>query len=92
VAYFMVSVDDLDTNKRFAAQEGADFPMLSDPERKAALAYGVVTSTQGRAKRWTFYIGGDGKILFIDKDSRSQTTTAGETLIAKLTELGVKKK
>ena len=36
VAYFMVSVDDPETNKKFADQEGADFPMLSDPAKTTA--------------------------------------------------------
>jgi peroxiredoxin Q/BCP len=34
VAYFMASVDDAATNKKFAEQEMANFPMLSDPDKK----------------------------------------------------------
>jgi peroxiredoxin Q/BCP len=89
VAYFMVSVDDPDTNKKFAEQEDADFPLLSDPEKKVAEAYGVLGTT-GMARRWMFFIGTDGKILFIEK--APHTADAGEYLTAKLTELGVKKK
>lgn len=93
VDYFMASVDDADTNKKFAEQEQANFPMLSDPSRKVAAAYGVVPdTTSGVAKRWTFYIGGDGKILFIDKNVNPNVKTAGTDLAAKLTELGAKKK
>jgi peroxiredoxin Q/BCP len=90
VVYFMASVDDAAKNKSFAEQEQADFPLLSDPERTVALAYGVVTSPTGVAKRYTFYIGGDGKILFVDK--MVKTATAGTDLAAKLAELGTKKK
>ena len=43
----------------------------------------------GLAKRWTFYIGKDGKILFIDK--AVQVDTAGADVAAKLAELGVPK-
>lgn len=89
VAYFMVSVDDAETNKRFAQEHDADFPILSDPGKTVAAAYGVLGTT-GLARRWTFYIGPDGRILFIDKAVR--TGTAGEDLAAKLAELGVKKK
>ena len=89
VAYFMVSVDDAETNKKFADQEGADFPMLSDPAKTTAAAYGVLSS-RGFANRWTYYIGPDGKILFIDKAVK--TGTAGADLAAKLGELGVKKR
>ena len=38
----MISVDTLDDNKAFAAKEHADFPMLADPEKKVAVAYGVI--------------------------------------------------
>jgi peroxiredoxin Q/BCP len=87
----MVSVDDAETNKRFAEEHDADFPILSDPNRTVAPAYGVLNSrTPPRANRWTFYIGPDGKILYIDKDVR--TGNAGEDMITRLEALGVKKK
>jgi peroxiredoxin Q/BCP len=41
----------------------------------------------GVAKRWTFYIGKDGKILAIDKDVK--VDTAGADVAARLAELGV---
>ena len=41
----------------------------------------------GLAKRWTFYIGKDGKVLFIDKEVK--VDTAGADIAAKLAELGV---
>jgi peroxiredoxin Q/BCP len=40
---------------------------LSDPTKKTAKAYGVVTTLRPFPHRWTFYIGKDGKILKIDK-------------------------
>ena len=83
----MVSVDDADTNKKFATEHDADYPILSDPEKPVATAYGVLGTT-GTARRWTFYIGADGKILFIDKAVK--TATAGEDLAAKLGELADK--
>lgn len=86
----MVSVDTPEDNKRFAEQEQADFPMLSDPSRAAALAYGVVTSATGSARRWMFFIGPDGKILHIE--TANHTADAGTFLAAKLEELKVKKK
>ena len=39
------------------------------------------------ARRWTFYIGKDGKILAIDRDV--QPPTAGEDIAAHLATLGV---
>lgn len=83
----MVSVDDAETNKKFATEHEADFPMLSDPAKGVANTYGVLGTT-GLARRWTFYIGADGKILFIDK--AVQAANAGEGLVTKLGELADK--
>src|SRR5689334_1610890 len=91
VAYFMASVDTQEKNKQFADQEQANFPMLSDTDKKVATAYGVLGSS-GLANRWTFYIAPDGKIQFIDKNVNPTVATAGEVLAKKLDELGVKKK
>jgi thioredoxin-dependent peroxiredoxin len=85
----MISVDTPEENKAFAEKEQADFPMLSDPAKKTATAYGVLGPT-GLARRWTFYIGPDGRIL--DIDQKVSTGTAGADLAAKLKALGVKTK
>ena len=82
-------MDDADTNKKFAVETEADYPILSDPEKKVATAYGVLGAS-GFASRWTFYIGPDGKILDIDK--KISVKTAGEDVVKKLEALGVKKK
>ena len=52
--------------------------------------YGVLMPVVGVAKRWTFYIGKDGKVLFIDKEVK--VDTAGADIAAKLAELGVARK
>lgn len=72
-AYFMASVDPLVENKGFAAQTGADFPLLSDEDKSVAKAYGVL-QWRGFAKRQTFYIGQDGRILKIDANIRPETS------------------
>ena len=105
VAYFMASTDTPEKNADFAKQEEANFPMLSDPDKKVAAAYGVLgpAGTAARATRWTFYIAPDGTIQFIDKTVNQQiqeltsgscTTDCGPgpKLAAKLAELKVKKK
>ena len=102
VAYFMASVDTPEKNLEFAKMEQANFPLLSDTDKKVATAYGVL-SPRGTANRWTFYIGPDGNIQFIDKTVGAQiqelnsgtcTTNCGPgpKLAAKLGELNVKKK
>jgi peroxiredoxin Q/BCP len=91
VAYFMASVDTPELNKQFADKESANFPLLSDPEKKAATAYGVL-SPGGTARRWTFYIAPDGKIAKVETDGTKHTLTAGAELIASLNALKVPKK
>jgi thioredoxin-dependent peroxiredoxin len=86
VTYFMASVDPLEQNKGFAEQEKADFPLLSDPTKATATAYGVL-SPGGLARRWTFYIGKDGKILGIDKEVKP--ATSAEDMVSKLGEFHV---
>ena len=88
--YFAASVDDVDTNKKFAEHVEADYPILSDPEKKVATAYGVVTPERQVAQRWTFYIGPDGRIAAIDR--KVSPSTAGEDVVKKLDELRVKKR
>jgi peroxiredoxin Q/BCP len=87
VAYFAASTDTAQKNKEFAESLGADFPILADPDKEAAEPYGVLMPVVGLAKRSTFYIGKDGKILFIDQSVK--VDTAGADIAAKLAELGV---
>ena len=84
-----MSVDTPEENKKFAEHVEADYPILSDPAKEVATAYGVL-GKMGFASRWTFYIAPDGKILHIDKAVK--TTSAGADVAAKLAELGVAKR
>ena len=86
VSYFMASVDALETNQEFAAETEADFPLLSDPSKEVAEAYDVL-AFYGLPSRHTFYIGKDGKILFIDRQINA--ATSAEDMAAKLEELGI---
>jgi peroxiredoxin Q/BCP len=84
-----VSVDDAKTNKEFAEHVDADYPILADPTKETAKAYGVL-GAMGMAARWTFYVSPDGRIIHIDKSVG--TSTAGQDVAAKLAELGVVRK
>jgi thioredoxin-dependent peroxiredoxin len=85
--YFAVSVDRADTNRAFARSLGLDYPLLSDPFKSIAKAYGVVDEDQPFASRWTFYIGADGRILYVDK--QVSPGTQGKTIAVRLSELGI---
>ena len=98
--YFMASTDSIEKNTEFAKatkvmlngnevlKKEADFPLLSDPTKEVATAYGVLNA-RGTASRWTFYIGKDGRILAIDKAVKP--ATSAEDMIAKFEELHVGK-
>jgi peroxiredoxin Q/BCP len=98
VTYFMASVDKLEDNIAFAKattvklgqniveKKEADFPMLADPTKATATAYGVVNE-RGFANRWTFYVDKSGKIAAIEM--KVNPATSAEDMIAKLAELRV---
>jgi len=90
VAYFAASVDQPETNKRFAESLELSYPILSDPDKHVARAYGVVGGLMPWASRWTFYVGADGRILYIDKDV--SPSTAGADVVARLKALGAPRK
>jgi peroxiredoxin len=56
-----VSMDDLDTQKRFAQSLGLPFPLAADPSGEVASAFGVKNGSY--ADRVTFVIGPDGQVL-----------------------------
>ena len=89
VTYFMASVDPIAKNKEFAASENADFPLLSDPTKETAKAYGVLMAL-GFASRQTFYIGTDGKIIAVDRKVNPET--AAQDIAAELGKLGIPKR
>jgi len=86
VQLFAASVDSPAENARFAESLGIGYPILSDPSRDVAAAYGVL-SRSGYASRWTFYIGVDRRILAIDKAVRA--ASHGGDVAERLGELGV---
>jgi thioredoxin-dependent peroxiredoxin len=102
VAYFMASVDPIEDNIAFAKattvklgenvveKKEADFPMLSDPSKATAKAYGVLNEQRGFANRWTFYIDKSGKVAAIDTAVRP--ATSAEDMMARLDQLKVAKK
>jgi peroxiredoxin Q/BCP len=92
VTYFMISIDPLEQNTKFGEEHKADFPLLSDPTKATADAYGVMGDFTKFGlgmlpNRWTFYIGKDGRIMAIEK--KVAPATAAEDMASKLQELGV---
>jgi thioredoxin-dependent peroxiredoxin len=86
VAYFTASVDPAEQNEKFAKSLDLDYPILSDPDKTVANAYGVM-SPRGFSNRWTFYIDKDGIIKEIDK--KVNTAKAADDVISKVKSLGL---
>ncbi len=63
--------------------------MRADVDGSVAKAYGVRHPLMGFPRRWTFYIGKDGKLLHVDRDVKAGT--AGPDMAKRLAELGVAK-
>jgi peroxiredoxin Q/BCP len=87
VAYFTASTDDADTNTKFAKSLSASYPILADPTKATATAFGVVHEGRAVPERWTFYIDKDGIIRAIDK--QINTSNAAPDTLAKLQSLGL---
>ncbi len=87
VAYFTASVDKPEDNMKFAEKYGFAFPVLSDPTKETAKAYGVVGGVRPFAQRWTFYIDKEGVIKEIDK--KINNPQAGTDIGAKIKTLGL---
>jgi len=77
----MISVDTPEDNKKFAE--------MHDVSKEIATKYGVLAPA-GFARRWTFYIAPDGKILHID--NAVKPASSGPDMVAKLAELNIAKR
>jgi peroxiredoxin Q/BCP len=66
-----------------------DYPILSDPSKETAKAYGVLND-RGMANRWTYFIDKNGKVAAVEQ--KVNVENHGKDIAAKLNELGVAKK
>lgn len=82
----MASTDSEADNRGFAEKNEASFPILSDPSKEMAKAYGVL-SDGGYARRWTYYIDAEGTVVEIDKEVDPRS--AGDDLVEHLSTLDV---
>ena len=64
ITVFGCSVDNADAHRQFAKKYGLPFPLLLDPDKKIAKAYGADNGIPilGLDKRVTYVIGADGRI------------------------------
>ena len=60
-----VSLDSVDSHKKFTSKYKLPFPLISDKEKRIATAYGVLKDTGTSASRVTFIIDKAGKVAKI---------------------------
>ncbi|MBN9413996.1 MAG: redoxin domain-containing protein [Candidatus Eremiobacteraeota bacterium] len=89
VALFAISVDKPEDNKTFAENLKLPYPILSDPSRETAKAYGVLKGAPVSARN-TIYIGKDGKVLLVDDSIKTETAAAD--MLKHFEQLGIEKK
>jgi peroxiredoxin Q/BCP len=68
-----VSFDSADSHKKFIAQYNLNFTLLADPEGKIVDLYDVKMPMMKMAKRTSFLIGTDGKIVHVTDAMSPQT-------------------
>jgi thioredoxin-dependent peroxiredoxin len=85
-----VSVDGIESHKKFCAKEGINFRLLADTERKVAEAYGSLTNllVTKLAARNTFLIDPQGKIARVFP--KVSPAKHSQEVLAALDELGAK--
>ena len=73
-----VSIDDVESHKKFSEKHGLPFPILADASKETAKKYGVLKSYLGTmelAKRDTFLIDPQGKVVkhYADVDPKADS-------------------
>jgi peroxiredoxin Q/BCP len=75
-----VSVDSLNTQKKFSEKYNSTFPLISDKEKKIVNTYGVLNEKGTSAQRVTFIIDENGKIIEILKNLKKAEEHADRAL------------
>jgi len=73
-----VNGDPQEANDRFRESLGLPFPLVGDPEGAILKAYQVRWPIIGIAKRVTYVIGRDRRILSVFRNERDMTAHAGK--------------
>ena len=79
-----ISTDAAPTLAHWAKELGAEFPLLSDHDRKISALYGVLIEQSGMANRTTFVIDMEGKIAYIEEGSAAIDISGADTACSRL--------
>lgn len=72
-----ISTDEVAAQQKFAKHCELPFPLIADASKEITRRYGVL-GPSGKAKRTTFMIGPDGKVVEVVEGSPLQHTAAAE--------------
>ena len=79
-----ISTDAAPTLQHWAKELGAEFPLLSDHDRKVSELYGVLIPQLGMANRTTFVVDMDGKIAYIEEGNSAIDVSGADTACSRL--------
>lgn len=79
-----ISTDAAPTLGHWAKELGAEFPLLSDHDRKISALYGVLIEQAGMANRTTFVVDMDGKIAYIEEGNTAIDISGADTACSRL--------
>lgn len=88
VVVYGVSLDDLETQKKFKAAHQLPYELISDADKKIARAYGVLAPMGLFAVRRTFVIAPDGRIAHVTESV--SVATHGDDLLGVIENLQTK--
>ena len=76
---FGISADNLEDNRKFAAELELDFALLSDVDAKVINQYGgTMEQYDGLARRVTYVVGKDGKVAYIAEGREAMDPTGAK--------------
>jgi peroxiredoxin len=79
-----ISTDAQPTLAHWAKELGAEFPLISDHDRKITAQYGVLIPEVGMANRTTFVIDMDGKIAYLEEGGAAIDVTGADEACSRL--------
>jgi peroxiredoxin len=79
-----MSTDAAPTLTHWAKELGAEFPLLSDHDRKISALYGVLIPEVGMANRTTFVIDTEGKIAYIEEGNSAIDVSGADLACSRL--------
>jgi len=79
-----ISTDFIPTLAHWSKELNAEFPLLSDHDRKVSELYGVLIAQLGIANRATFVVDMDGKIAMIEEGSSAMDPAGADTACSRL--------